>query len=273
MCARGCRKTTASCGPLLRLRAQRWPAAPCLLLRIAPPGSAPLGSLYLLSDTESCCPPAAGLEVGTGSCAGAGSSHSGTVSRTNPGPVFPPEAAVPGSRQGTCSLQHLTHLGLHICPDICCLRRASAWDQADSQPIRLHRSPSSLRASCTAAKRPGTPAAPAPRAQQKPQGPQQSSSRRDPPSGARAAGRAAPWRSARACEQDAAEAASGEAGHTSVRPDVRTSVLPCLRSYTGLRVREAGRARELVCTCARGSLCAHSVCFSHGFISEDCFRA
>lgn len=86
------------------------------------------------------------------------------------------------------------------------------------------------------------------------------------------------------CQQDAAKAAGGEAGHTQACGQMcARASLPAIvhgdggdgegGRDTGLRVREAGRARELVCTCARGSLCAHSVCFSHGFISEDCFRA
>lgn len=72
----------------------------------------------------------------------------------------------------------------------------------------------------------------------------------------------------RVCEQNGAKAAPSEAGRT-------TAVSRCahehphMRSCAGMRVRKAG----LVCTCVRGSLCALSVCFSHGFISEDCFRA
>lgn len=59
----------------------------------------------------------------------------------------------------------------------------------------------------------------------------------------------------RACSQIRAPASSPAIAHRAA----------CARGRAGER---AG-----VHVCVRGSLCAHSVCFSHGFISEDCFRA
>lgn len=70
------------------------------------------------------------------------------------------------------------------------------------------------------------------------------------------------------CEPSAAKAAPSEAGRMTVVSRCAHEH-PHMCSCTGMRVHKAG----LVCTCVRGSLCARSVCFSHGFISEDCFRA
>lgn len=60
------------------------------------------------------------------------------------------------------------------------------------------------------------------------------------------------------CEQDAAEVASGEAGHTSVRPDVRTTVLACDRAQGCVCARPG--ARESWCARVREGASVRTVC-------------